>query len=603
MSTVAFVGAHAFVLLALGATAWVAGRMALWRFPLADGAERQAVPLALGLAGLGLLLLGMGLLGLLSRGALLGLLAVIHLAGWKVWWEAARRARALRADPWRWLAAVAVLAVVARFFILALYPPTAFDETMYHLPFARAFVLTGGVPFLPDLRFPVFPQLGEILMTGVLALTGQDVATHLVQWLAIGAAAALLIAWGKRISTPAAGWIAAALFLGYPVIVYLAVTGYIEAELTLFVTAGLYSLERWREEGREGWLALAAVFAGSAAGTKYHGLFFVAAFAAGLAVAAPRGRKLRSLLRFSAIALMVLAPWYVRILVYTGNPVFPFVPRLFGASAWTFDRILQTGLAERMAELPRLPWDALVHPEKVGRQPPVSPAFLLGLPLVAIGAWRDRRLRHLVVLALAYVLAALAMPPDVRYLSAILPALSLVLAVELTSRVRGWSGAPRTAGLCLLCVLPSWAWTGYRLSVQGPLPITARQREVYLAGALPVWPAVDFLNRTRGSGYTVYALHVENMPYFADGRFLGDWNGPARFSRVLPLLSDPDSLWRELRRLGADHLLVVKSSGLPLPEDDPAFPRLFRKVYSDGLAEVFALAPDSSRISSNIRRM
>src|SRR5262245_3999244 len=182
MSTAAFVGAHVLALFALGATAWVAGRVALWRFPLADGAEGVAVPMALGLAGLGLLLLGMGLLGLLSRGPLFRLLAVIHLAGWKAWREAARSTKALLAVPWRWLVAVGVLAVTARFFILALYPPTAFDETMYHLPFARAFVRTGGVPFLPDLRFPAFPQLGEILMAGVLALTGQDVATHLVQW-------------------------------------------------------------------------------------------------------------------------------------------------------------------------------------------------------------------------------------------------------------------------------------------------------------------------------------------------------------------------------------------------------------------------------------
>src|SRR5688500_2180666 len=41
-------------------------------------------------------------------------------------------------------------------FLLALYPPIAFDETLYHLPFVRGFALEGGLRFLPDVRFPVF---------------------------------------------------------------------------------------------------------------------------------------------------------------------------------------------------------------------------------------------------------------------------------------------------------------------------------------------------------------------------------------------------------------------------------------------------------------
>ena len=88
----------------------------------------------------------------------------IHLAGLGAWQEELGRIWALLADRRRRAAAVGLIAVSAPFFLLALYPPTAFDETLYHLPFAREFVRTGGVPFLPDLRFPVFPQLAEILV-------------------------------------------------------------------------------------------------------------------------------------------------------------------------------------------------------------------------------------------------------------------------------------------------------------------------------------------------------------------------------------------------------------------------------------------------------
>lgn len=595
LTTAAFIGNHLLVLLVLGATAWVAGQVALRRFPLEAGAERLAVPMVLGLAVLGMLVFGLGLMGWLARGPLLALLIGVHLVGLEAWREIARGGQAVLADRRRRAAAVGLIAASAPFFLLALYPPTAFDETMYHLPYAQEFVRSGGLPFLPDLRYPVFPQLAEVLMAAVLALSGLDTAPHLVQWLATGTTMALLVAWGTRTFSPTAGWMAGALFLGYPIVVHLGVTGYVEAEMALFVTAGLYAMQRWREEGKEGWLVLAAVFAGSAAGTKYLGLFFVAAFALETAAAAARETRVRTLLRFAAIACVVLAPWYLRILVHTGNPVFPFLPRLFDSGEWSSEyfRLERVGLAG----LPRLPWDVLFARERVGYQPPFSPAFLLGLPLLLTAALRAWPLRRLVLLAGVYVLIALALPPDVRYLVAILPALSLVLAAELAFRGSSWTRRrpePVAAGLCLLFLLPSWAWAGYHFVRQGPLPVTAEQRDRHLARSLPLWPAVDFLNRTRGSDYTVYGLHAEHVRYFAAGRFIGEWNGPARYVRLYPLLNDPPALWRELRRLGADHFLVVEGTGIRLQEDDPAFQRLFRRVYSDAASEVFALRTSSS---------
>lgn len=603
VQTAAFLATHLLILLALAATTWAAGRLALVRFPPASG-ERLALPLVVGYAVLGPLLLVLGLLGWLSHGPLLLLLILLHLAGWKAWREAAGEVRALLGDRRRRWIVLGVLAGASPFFILALYPPTAFDETLYHLPYAEAFVRTGGVPFLPDLRYPVFPQLQEVLCAAVLALTERDTATHLVPLLAAAATAALLVAWGRRFYAPAAGGIAAALFLGYPMVAYLAVTGYVDVCVALFVTAGLYALQRWREEGSRGWLVLSALFAGSAAGTKYLGLFFVAALGLEVLLAAPRRDRVRTLSGFALaaiVALVALAPWYGRILFHTGNPLFPFFPRFFGDNAWGME-MPGPGLSDRLVALPTLPWDVLFEREKVGWQPPFSPAILLGFPFLVTGAIRDRSLRRLVLLAVVYVLVSLVLPPDVRYLAAILPALSLVLAVELTFRWgERWRG-PVTAAFCLLCLLPSWGWAGYRILWQGAVPVTVEQRDLYLERQLPVWPALRFLNQTRGSDYTVYAFHAENMLSLSKGRFLGDWNGPARYDRLLPLVEHPEALWRQLRRLGVDHLLVVQRKGVRLPAGEPRFRRLFRKVYSDGTADVFELtAPRPPRISSIIR--
>jgi hypothetical protein len=49
-----------------------------------------------------------------------------------------------------------------------------------------------------------------------------------------------------------------------------------------------------------------------------------------------------------------------------------------------------------MVRFVRLPWDVVFHRSAVGRQPPFSPLYLLGLPLLLAGAFRDSRVRRLV---------------------------------------------------------------------------------------------------------------------------------------------------------------------------------------------------------------
>jgi hypothetical protein len=236
----------------------------------------------------------------------------------------------------------------------------------------------------------------------------------------------------------------------------------------------------------------------------------------------------------------------------------------------------------------RLPWDVVFERSRYGGQPPHSPVYLAALPLALLAAVRDPRQRRLLALAAAYAFACLALPPDSRYLVPVTPLLSLSAAGALLP----WLGRRRllVAGLCAGCFLPGWLYAFYRFQRQGPLPLTPAGREEYLVRKQPVYPAVAYLNRTLGSGYTVWALHAENMPYYARGRFMGDWIGPASFRRVLLDLSSPEELYQRLRRLGADHLLTTHQGvNLPFSEEDAAFQRRFQPLYADPDAHVYRL--------------
>lgn len=562
-----FLAFHLLALVLLAATAYVAGRLVLRGWP-GEGLERFAVASTLGLVLLAHLVFLLGALGLLSRWPLIAGLALIHLLGFRAWREIVPSDKKL----------LAVLGLaVAAVFVLSLYPPTGFDETLYHLPYARAFVRTGSIPFLPELRNPVFPQLDEMLSAGMMLLAG-DVATHLIRLLMTLLTAALLVAWGRRVFSAGAGWLAAGLFLGNPIVVHLASSGYVEPALSLFAATALYCLDRWRDGDRR-WLALAGAFAASAAGVKYLGLFFVAAV---FVAALPSGvRRRRDLLIAALVCLAVLAPTYGRIIAWTGNPLFPFYPDLFGANSWAPESVAVRSLEARAVAYVRFPLDVLLDRDAVGGQPPYSPFYLLAAPLLVLGCLRDPRVRWLAGMSLAYSLVFFLLPPDSRYMTALMPTLSLAVAGSVP-----WKRALPV--LALVAFLPGWAYGVYRVERAGPLPVTSPERHLYLARKLPAYAALDHLNRLHGQRYTVYGVYTESMVYHAEGTLLGDWNGPARYSTVLPGLKDPEAFHRRLRELGADYLLLIRERGVRLPRG-PEWDRLFRRVYSDPRADVYAL--------------
>jgi hypothetical protein len=593
-------------LLGLAATAWVLGRGATRVLGLAFSGrlEKGLISTVLGLALASYLLLLLGLAGRLQAVPVLLATALVHIFGVPVWRETWDDLRAGVPRP-GWLAGLA-LAVVP-FALPALYPPSAFDATLYHLPFARAFVATGGLPYLVDLRFPVFPQANEILFAAVM-LFGRDVAAQGVQLLATLLTAALLALWARR-SFPAlraSGALAAAIFLGNPLVSYLAGTGYIEPGLTLFVTGGLFAADRWRETGERRWLVPAAALLATAADVKYLGLYFLGAAALLVALVGLKPRRLRErgldVLLFGGVALLVLAPWYLRLYLLTGNPVFPYVPQVFGANPWQSlpDPNREGTLVQRLVRAVRIPWDVVFHRGSYGGLPPISPVYLAAIPVLVAGAIREARLRRWLAIwfpvVAAFALACSWLPRDSRYLVTVLPLLSLMVvgAISATVALAGrWRSSRLLAwALCLGCLAPGWLYGFSWMARNGPLPLTPARREAFLARKVPAYSAVSWLNHTRGRRYTVWALHAEQATYFADGRFLGDWTGLSSFGRVLEVSPNPEALHAELLRLGADHLLLsaVSTTSLPFPED-AAFLSWFEPVYQDDGARVYALKP------------
>ena len=126
----------------------------------------------------------------------------------------------------------------------------------------------------------------------------------------------------------------------------------------------------------------------------------------------------------------------------------------------------------------------------------------------------------------------------------------------------------------------------------GPPPATAANRDAFLTARLPSYPAYQLLNAKNGENYRVYALFDENMAYFADGVFMGDWFGPARYASIIPALSDSHQLYLELKRLDAQYFLVQgnREFAYSMP-DDIFFREKFKKIYDNNGVLLFEIVP------------
>src|SRR5262245_58740240 len=264
----------------LAIAAFMVGRRLCRAVPFESTPERIAICTAVGLGTIAVAVLLIGLGGRLTRPVVLAVVAagvLLCAAGWP------REVRPLLTRPREGspMARVVLLALVgvvliAPLVLLPLFPPTAWDATMYHLAMPKAYVHWQRVQPTPFLRYPVFPQLNEMLFAlGLLFAT--DLAAHLVQFLMFASSALVLYAFGRERVSARAGLWAAAMWVGTPSVVSLASTAMIDVSVALYALAACYAFARWRGTGAPAWLATAGLLAGFAAGCKYTGLFFVGA--------------------------------------------------------------------------------------------------------------------------------------------------------------------------------------------------------------------------------------------------------------------------------------------------------------------------------------
>lgn len=359
-----FLGQRVPLLLAAGVLwggAWALGRLILRGLRPAPLQRLETVFVAggLGLSALALVILGLGLIGALTRLPLLVILAMA--AGTEVLLTVRGTAPLSEPEPTTagsnvlsQRTAMLLICVLAGGALLgAMSPQSDFDVLEYHLGGPKEWFLQGRIVRLPHNVYTSFPFLTEMLLLGGMVITGDWSWGALVGQAVIAGFAPLtaigLWGFGRRVFGPGVGALSAVVWMSTPWVYRISIIAYAEGGLAcyLFAAHALALRRIWIEPpsvtpdacGRDLRSSIVCgLLAGSAFSCKYTGLVSVVLPVGVLVVGARWWRERRWLTNEAAVWLAVYAagcalaagPWLIKNAIETGNPVYPLAWRVFG---------------------------------------------------------------------------------------------------------------------------------------------------------------------------------------------------------------------------------------------------------------------------------
>lgn len=460
------------------------------------------------------------------------------------------------------LFAVLLLAVL----IPAAAPPTMsdWDSLAYHLAVPKLYVEHGGIYNITIMSHANFPFLIDLLYVPAVMLNMPEAARILnVFFSALLIALIALIA--ARHFHPKAATLAALGIAGMPIVLFLATTAYIDLATALYTVLGIHFLLNYLDTREHRYIVGSAIAAGFAASTKMTGLAAIPLILAWLLVdrfVTVRRLEWKPAMLFALVASVVCSPWYIKSIIYTGSPVYPFFYGVFGGRGWsaelashyTYQQSL-FGMGHDFGMLLMLPWNLAFHSAAFYDRPGlfVGPLFLIAVPLLFVAKYNCRKLIGLLGFFAAYLGIWFGLTHQSRYLIPGFAVLSIIVAAVAYADER-FKAARAALGVVLVLTAAFGVITLWPAIVHSaPVVFGFETRESFLNRSLDVYPAQQFMNRHLPADARV-AFLGDTRGYYLDRDYVwADWGHSLEFSRRY---SSAEEMAGYLKSRGITHVMI-----------------------------------------------
>ena len=270
-----------------------------------------------------------------------------------------------------------------------LFPPTFYDSMMYHLAIPNLYLMKGGmVPWVTNFNASL-PLNGEMLYLFTLMGGGLHMP-KLISLVSGVLIAILLYAWFRDSFQKKYSWLPALAFLSIPQVGFLMSASKPDLPGMLFLLAGCRMFFIYAKQShRLSTLLVSGSLFGLAVGTKYIFGFYLGAFLVAILLLGkdPLIRRIRSVLVIGGMTLLLMAPWFIKNQVQMGNPVYPYLNRVFhnhnwdGEQAEMFSTVIRRGTGKTIPDYLLFPFRIFLTPYSYGVTAVWGLLFLLLLPL------------------------------------------------------------------------------------------------------------------------------------------------------------------------------------------------------------------------------
>jgi hypothetical protein len=277
------------------------------------------------------------------------------------------------------------------------------------------------------------------------------------------------------------------------------------------------------------------------------------------------GSILKYFVAYVFLPFLILLPWLIKNLAYTGNPVFPFLCGLFKGNNINVElaenyinHVSQHGIPVRnVFDLLILPWRMTMQGIAFGGGFDVwGPLFLFFLPFLFFLKKNVKIIKQLKLYVFLYFCVWIATGKVLRFLIVILPCLSILIAycfICLEKKGKGWK---LIRLVLVISIAGNFFLFGYLETVVDPFPVALgmETREKYLGRKLNYYKGVKFINDNLPDGVKILFIG-ESRGYYCERQYIA-----ATVFDVNPIVEaannsdNEEEMLKKLRQLGITHI-------------------------------------------------
>lgn len=486
----------------------------------------------------------------------------------------------------RWILVIFLISLPILYFTL--YPPTKWDDISFHLPISDSILKNHSFVVNEYIRYPFFPMNGEILF--VFGLVFDTLSPQLISWSCVFLVAVLCFEFvSGYFKSNLSGFLSVIVFLSNAVLISLGTVSYIDMILAFFVTISIITFCKYINGDNVKWLYISGIFLGTSVGIKYTALAFCIIIGLILIIL----KKFKPFFCYTIIIFTSGIVWYLRNLYYVKNPAWPFLSSIFGKGQfWNtndyngqFSDFSSSGISKDFLNFVKIPWILTNSHEGYG----INIFIWFGIILFLVFSF-DKIKIILLYSWISYTLFWFFSVNLVRYYMPIIPTMIIISSIGFYYFLKQLSDKRIRALFSItVCAFSLFFYYGNINNKAKGLPsppVSTETKKEYIASYLPSYKATIFAASQQGK---TYGLMNENLYFYGEGKVIGDWFGPGRYSDVLNVIDDSKKLRSKLSSLDVSYLLINKTRLNDEIKSKLKIDGFFKKIYEDEFAVVYLL--------------